>query len=75
MSEPPDPALRAVREFVDEVRDHCLWFLREDWYPATIDEARSALDAIQRNADLATYRKAAVLRTWLSPSSHSPSAD
>jgi hypothetical protein len=61
-----DQVLEAVRTFVDEVRTTCLWYLRKDYYPATVDQALSVLDAVERHGDLAAYRRAGELRTWLS---------
>ena len=60
----------ALRSLVDEYRDRCLWFLRPDYYPATIAEAERVLDAIQRHGDRDGFRRAEKVRQWLSqPSS------
>jgi hypothetical protein len=60
----------ALRELVDEYRHRCLWFLRPDYYPATLTEAERALDAIQRHGDREAFQRAAQVRQWLSrPSS------
>jgi len=29
---------RAIDELVDEYRHQCLWFLRSDFYPKTVDQ-------------------------------------
>ena len=63
----------ALRELVDEYRDRCLWFLRRDYYPATTEEARRVLDAIQRHGDRDGFRRAARIRQWLSPASSATS--
>jgi hypothetical protein len=63
-----------VRELVDEYRVTCLWYLREDWYPESAEDALRALDAIARHGDVAAFQKAAELREWLSHPSNSPSA-
>jgi hypothetical protein len=63
----------ALREFVDEYRDRCLWFLRRDYYPATAEEARGVLDSIQRHGDRDGFRRAARIRQWLSHSSSATS--
>lgn len=63
-----------VRHLVDRYRTRCLWFLREDFYPANAEEAVRVLHQIERNADLDGFRSAARLRAWLSPTSSAPSA-
>ncbi len=63
-----------VRHLVDRYRTQCLWFLREDFYPANAEEAVRVLHQIERNADLDGFRSAARLRAWLSPTSSAPSA-
>jgi hypothetical protein len=60
---------------MDEYRESCLWFLREDYRPATPDEALRVLEAIERHGDREAFRKAATLRQWLSRNSSSISAD
>ncbi len=62
-----------VKSLVDSHRTLCLWFLREDFYPANAEEAVRVLQQIERNADLDGFRRAARLRAWLSPSSSAPS--
>ena len=63
----------ALRELVDEYRHRCLWFLRPDYYPATIAEAERVLEAIQRHGDRDGFRRAAQVRQWLSPPSSATS--
>jgi hypothetical protein len=63
----------ALRELVDEYRGRCLWFLRRDYYPATVAEARRVLDAIERHGDRDGFRRAARIRQWLSPPSSATS--
>jgi hypothetical protein len=64
----------ALRELVDEYRTRCLWFLRRDYYPHTVAEARRVLDAIERHGDRDAFRRAARIRQWLSPLSSATSA-
>lgn len=64
----------AVDALVDEYRQRCLWFLREDFYPASLEERLRVLEYIQRHGDREAYRRAAEVRTWLSPSSSEKSA-
>jgi hypothetical protein len=66
--------LQQVRELVDEYRSRCLWFLREDYYPSTVEEACRTLGSIERHGDLAAFKKAAPLRRWLSQHSSAKSA-
>jgi hypothetical protein len=59
---------------VDEYRDRCLWFLRSDYYPATVPEALRVLEAIERHGDREAFQKAGEVRRWLSPPSSATSA-
>lgn len=70
-----DQILLRLREFVDEVRPTCLWYLAEDYYPQTTAEALRVVDAIERHGDLQAFRRAAQFRAWLSPRSSAPSVD
>ena len=54
-----------MRALIEDYRERCLWFLREDFYPATADEALKALDLIQRQGDVKAFRRAADLKRWL----------
>ena len=62
------------RRLVDEYRSRCLWFLREDYYPATRDEILTVLRQIERHGDHEGFKRAAALRRWLSPRSNATSA-
>jgi hypothetical protein len=64
----------ALRELVDDCRSRCLWFLRRDYYPGTIEEARRVLNAVERHGDRDAFRRAARIRKWLSPPSSAASA-
>lgn len=65
---------QAVDALVDEYRQRCLWFLREDYYPSSLQERLRVLDYIQRHGDREAFRRAAEVRKWLSPSSSEKSA-
>ncbi len=69
-SRPEDP----VRRLVDDYRAQCLWFFREDYYPATADERERVLRLIARHGDVAALRRVAEVRTWLSRRSSGTSA-
>ncbi len=59
-----------LNRLVDEYRVRCLWFLRPDYYPRSLDEALRTLGYIERYGDREAYRRAAEVRRWLShPSS------
>jgi hypothetical protein len=60
---------QAIDAFVDEHRGSCLWFLREDYYPTTLEERLRVLAAIARHGDRAAFVRAAELREWLSRNS------
>jgi hypothetical protein len=64
----------AVNRLVDEYRAQCLWFLRQDFYPASRAERLRALAYIQRHGDRAAFIRASELRRWLSPPSSERSA-
>ncbi len=63
-----------VTLLVDEYRDQCLWFLREDFYPETLEQCLRVLDYIQRHGDRTAYLKAAEARRWLLQQSREASA-
>ena len=65
---------RTIDALVDEYRHQCLWFLRPDFFPKTVDQRLRALKYIQRYGDRAAYRKAAEARRWLLQSSSETSA-
>ena len=70
-----DDAMAAeLRGLVAEYRSRCLWFLREDYYPATRDEILTVLRHIERHGDREGFQRAAALRRWLSPASSATSA-
>lgn len=69
-----DPIMPKVRNLVDDVRSTCLWYLREDYYPTTVEQILRILDAIERHGDVAAFRRAAEIRSWLSRHSSAPSA-
>ena len=70
----PDDADAAVNALVDEYRTRCLWFLRPDWYPQTLEERLRAVSYIERYGDANAFRRAGVLRRWLSRPSREMSA-
>ena len=69
-----DVVAAELRRLVDDYRSRCLWFLREDYYPATRDEILSVLRHIERHGDREAFRRAAAFRRWLSPRSSATSA-
>ena len=64
----------AIDALVDEYRTRCLWSVRLDYYPRSSSERLRVLGAIERNGDLAGYRRASLLRQWLSRNSSATSA-
>jgi hypothetical protein len=69
-AQPGDP----VRRLVDDYRVRCLWFLRDDYYPASVAEHERVLRWIEQHGDLAAFRRVAEVRTWLSRRSSATSA-
>jgi hypothetical protein len=72
-SETAEP-LQALKVLVDEYRDQCLWFLRADFYPVTLEQGLRVLAYIQRYGDREAYLKAAEARQWLLQNSKETSA-
>jgi hypothetical protein len=62
-------AERVVNELVNEYRVRCLWFLRPDYYPRSREERLRVLRYIERYGDQEAFRKAAMVRQWLSRTS------
>jgi len=56
---------KAVNALVDEYRARCLWFLRPDYYPRSVEERLKVLDSIACHGDREAYRKATTIRRWL----------
>lgn len=69
-----DAAEAELRSLVDEYRTRCLWFLRDDLYPGTRQEALQVLDQIERHGDRDAFLRAGRIRRWLSQTSSAPSA-
>ena len=61
--EPPDhrAVIDSVDRLVDEYRVRCLWFLRPDYYPSTVDERLRVLAYIERHGDREGFRRARML--------------
>ena len=63
-----------IRRLVDDYRGHCLWFLRDDYYPVTSEQALRVLDYVERYGDREAFRRVAAIREWLSQGSNATSA-
>lgn len=74
MSSDAGALTRKIDELVDQYRSQCLWFLRADYYPRTLDEQLRILDTIQRYGDRKAFQKAAEARQWLLQQSSARSA-
>ncbi len=72
MSRTP-PVEAALRQLVDDYRVRCLWFLKEEYYPATAAERERVLQSIERHGDLDAFRRVTELRAWLSQQSNDAS--
>lgn len=57
--------MTAIEELVEEYRDRCLWFLRQDFVPRNLEEALRVLDLIERYGDRAGFERIHRLRKWL----------
>ena len=69
------PGDEALRRLVDEYRGRCLWFLRREYYPETIEEVLRVLDSIQRHGDVGAFKRAGELKRWALASSSATSAN
>ncbi|MBM3459488.1 MAG: hypothetical protein FJX77_13285 [Armatimonadetes bacterium] len=63
-----------IDRLVTEHRTVCLWFLREDYLPATLEERMRVLQYIQQHGNRAAFRQAGELRECLSRLSSENSA-
>jgi hypothetical protein len=63
-------AIAAVAALVEEYRDVCFWFIRQDYRPVTATEALRALDILERYGDRHVFQRAEELKRWLSPHSN-----
>lgn len=64
----------AVDELVEACRARCLWYLRPDYRPTTDQERIAVLEAIQERCSLEEFKRAGVLKAWLSRRSSDASA-
>jgi hypothetical protein len=60
--------MKAVHRLVEDNRLQCLWFMREDYLPASAREADRALAEIELHGDRQAWTEARTLRKWLSQS-------
>lgn len=55
-----------IRTLVEDYRDRCLWFLRQDYVPRTDEEILQILDLIERYGDRGAFERAEEIRQSLS---------
>ena len=60
--------MKAVHRLVEDNRLQCLWFMKEDYLPASAREADRALAEIELHGDRQAWTEARTLRIWLSQS-------
>ena len=53
-----------IQELIDDYRDQCLWFWRQDYVPETTDEVLDALDLIERYGDRLTFHAGTIGGSW-----------
>jgi hypothetical protein len=73
-SAPEDLSLAVIDRFIEDHRLRCLWYLREDYAPATPEERLDALARIARSGDREAFQRAGELTRWLSQTSSGGSA-
>jgi len=66
-----EPAFRAL---MTQQRVRCLWYLRPDYSPQTLEEKLRLLDAIERHGDREAFLEASRIRAWFSAHSSAGSA-
>jgi len=54
-----------IENLVEEYRDQCLWFLRQDFFPRSTEEIFHVLDFIERYGDRAGFERVQRLKRWL----------
>ncbi len=69
-----EEAIRAIDALVEECRVEALWSFRADFRPRNDRERRQVLEAIQERSGRDVFRRAGVLRAWLSRHSSDESA-
>lgn len=57
---------RQIDALVEERRVECLWYLRPDYRPGTDAERVSVLEAIQARSGNEVFKRAGILKAWLS---------
>jgi hypothetical protein len=55
----------SVNALADEYRTRCLWFLRPEYYPETLEAQLRVLGYIERYGDVDGHRRASAIRNWL----------
>ena len=65
MNAVPSDIKMQLYQLIEEYRDRCLWFLRVDYYPESLDSALRALDYIRRYGDNRAFQRAGELKRWL----------
>lgn len=55
-----------IMPLVTKYRGRCLWFLREDFMPETLQDTLRVLDAIERYGDRDAFIEVRRLKSWLS---------
>lgn len=58
-------AMAEIEHLVEQYRDQCLWFLRQDFIPRNAEEILYVLDLIERYGDRAGFERAQRLKQWL----------
>lgn len=61
----PKDIQQRVHIIVDEYRTRCLWWMRKDYYPSTLQQSVRVLEDITKNCDAEGFKKAGGLRQWL----------
>ena len=55
------------RSVVEDYRATCLWSMGDALHPRNRAQLEQVLSAVEKNGDLAGYRRAGEIRKWLSP--------
>jgi len=57
--------LNKIIVLLGKQRDRCLWYVREDFIPTNLVEAKLILDAIEKHGDMEAFIEARKVKEWL----------
>ena len=55
------------RSVVEDYRDMCLWYMNDPLHPHDDIQMEQVLTGIEKNGDLAAFKRVGEIRKWLPP--------